>query len=262
MDDFLKRVCSSIFLFLLFLAAIFTTIWFFFGFFLLVVFYLYYEWQGLILPKVSKSLRMVMSIILIAMVSFFYFMGLNEFVWPTLLATGLIYFWLIKSKLSLSDYSLFLLGVIYIAFFFHSLVSIRFNFDSGKALLFLAFLIVWSVDVGAFFVGKFFQGPKIAPKISPSKTWSGLCGGMFFSTLIVYLALRSFSFEIDQHFVYVIPFIAILAQVGDFFESYLKRRIGVKDSGTIIPGHGGVLDRFDGALLVIPVFYMLLYFYV
>lgn len=120
------------------------------------------------------------------------------------------------------------------------------------------------VDIGAYAVGRTFGGPKIAPSISPSKTWSGLLGGVIGATiaLLVYFGWGG-SAASDRNLpgmtmvVEMLPFgaaIAIVAQVGDFFESWLKRRAGLKDSSNLIPGHGGVLDRVDGLLAVACLF--------
>jgi phosphatidate cytidylyltransferase len=136
-------------------------------------------------------------------------------------------------------------------------------------------LTVIFVDIGAYFAGRTFGGPKIAPSISPSKTWSGLIGGMLFASI----AFGIFAFIQDRFTrgdaalpgsIYGTPFlswtniaivsllvgslIAVIAQAGDFFESWMKRRAGVKDSGNLIPGHGGIFDRADG---FVAVFFML-----
>ena len=130
------------------------------------------------------------------------------------------------------------------------------GFDTGELLLVLG--IVVATDIGAFFAGRTFGGPRIAPRISPSKTWAGLLGGMAPSAVwaagaIHVLASLANSANPASH---VLPFaiggamLAIVAQAGDFFESWLKRRAGVKDSSNLIPGHGGVFDRVDGLLAV------------
>lgn len=123
--------------------------------------------------------------------------------------------------------------------------------DAGGTLLLLAFIgIVIATDTGAYFAGRTFGGPKIAPKISPSKTWAGLIGGMIASAVF----LTAFGYW-NGGFSPWMPLIgaqlAVVAQAGDFFESWMKRRAGVKDSGNILPGHGGLLDRLDGLLPVI-----------
>ena len=106
---------------------------------------------------------------------------------------------------------------------------------------------VIATDVGAYFAGRTFGGPKIAPAISPSKTWSGLIGGMLAASLV----MVSLGFIGESLLAAAVGCgIAVVAQTGDFFESWMKRRAGVKDSGNLIPGHGGLFDRVDGLLAV------------
>ncbi len=105
---------------------------------------------------------------------------------------------------------------------------------------------VIAIDVGAYFAGRTFGGPKIAPSISPSKTWSGLVGGMAGAAVLLFLVR-----EQDWRWALVGIPAAVIAQTGDFFESWMKRRAGVKDSGRLIPGHGGLFDRVDGLLAVL-----------
>lgn len=122
--------------------------------------------------------------------------------------------------------------------------------------LFAAIGLVVATDIGAYFVGRTLGGPKIAPRISPSKTWAGLFGGMAASALLA-LGLLYFNAKDGIPVLFVLAhiavaaLIAVVAQVGDFFESWMKRRAGVKDSSALIPGHGGVLDRVDGLLAVL-----------
>ena len=127
--------------------------------------------------------------------------------------------------------------------------------------------IVVSTDIGAYFAGRTIGGPKIAPSISPSKTWAGLFGGMVAAAIWGLIALRLFVWAADvevlrQGFELFMIYLnaalsaavlAVVAQFGDFFESWLKRRAGVKDSSNLIPGHGGVFDRVDGLLPVVLV---------
>jgi phosphatidate cytidylyltransferase len=126
----------------------------------------------------------------------------------------------------------------------------------GRVAVLVPIGCVIATDVGAYFAGRTFGGPKIAPKISPSKTWSGLIGGMIASGLAVIfiqnLYLSPDSSDRNPFVQFLIgALIAIVAQAGDFAESYLKRRAGVKDSSNLIPGHGGFLDRLDGLLAVL-----------
>jgi phosphatidate cytidylyltransferase len=112
--------------------------------------------------------------------------------------------------------------------------------------------IVIATDTGAYFAGRTFGGPKIAPTISPSKTWSGLLGGMAMAALFISIVGHyTEGFKLWQPLTGAA--LAVVAQVGDFFESWMKRRAGVKDSGNLIPGHGGLFDRADGLVAVLCV---------
>jgi len=127
----------------------------------------------------------------------------------------------------------------------------RFEIDSaplGLELLLWVFVVTWSVDIGAFFSGRAIGGPKLAPSISPNKTWAGLVGGMVAATLFGGLWVWLLDLA-PLLIVFAAPF-AAAAQGGDLFESWLKRRAGVKDSGDFLPGHGGALDRLDGLVVV------------
>lgn len=122
--------------------------------------------------------------------------------------------------------------------------------DSGLLLAFWAMALVWACDIGAYFAGRAIGGPKLFPAVSPNKTWAGFFGGVAAAGLF---ALILMIFGLRWPLVAVTPFLAALAQAGDLYESWLKRRAGVKDSGNLLPGHGGVLDRLDGLVPVAPV---------
>lgn len=126
--------------------------------------------------------------------------------------------------------------------------------QQGLSYILIIVLAVWMTDIGAYFTGRKFGGPKVAPKISPNKTWSGLIGGMLSSALSCGLVAYYFDMEYAAFYPLIGAVLAVIAQAGDFFESWMKRRAGVKDSGTLIPGHGGILDRIDGLLTAVPCF--------
>lgn len=111
--------------------------------------------------------------------------------------------------------------------------------------------LVWLCDIGAYFAGRWIGGPRLAPAISPNKTWAGALGGIALASLFA-LALHVYV-GLPWRLTLVSPALAILAEAGDLFESWLKRQAGVKDSGTLLPGHGGLLDRLDGLVPVAPV---------
>jgi phosphatidate cytidylyltransferase len=119
---------------------------------------------------------------------------------------------------------------------------------AGINLLFWAFIVTWSTDIGAYFVGKRFGRRKLAPTISPGKTVEGLFGGIGAATILG--GAWAIWTGLGVAMLALAPLLAIAAQAGDLFESGLKRRARVKDSGTWLPGHGGVLDRLDGLVPV------------
>jgi len=113
-------------------------------------------------------------------------------------------------------------------------------------------LVVWATDIGAYLIGRFGGGPRLAPRISPGKTWSGAAGGLA-SALAVGLGTALFSQAPLAGALFVAAGFSVAAQAGDLLESGMKRHFGVKDSGRLIPGHGGLLDRLDGLLAAAPV---------
>lgn len=118
----------------------------------------------------------------------------------------------------------------------------------GPDLLIWVFIVVWSTDIGAFFAGRAIGGPKLAPAISPNKTIAGLVGGVISAALLSWAWVTAAN--LPSLLLWLAAPFAVIAQVGDLFESGLKRRAGVKDSGRWLPGHGGLLDRIDGLVPV------------
>lgn len=141
-------------------------------------------------------------------------------------------------------------GVIYCGLPVLALIFLR-RQDEGLLWAFWALSLVWATDIGAFFAGRSIGGPKLAPKLSPNKTWAGLIGGIVAASLLA--IVLHVQYGLPWRMTLATPFLAVLAQGGDLYESWLKRRAGVKDSGNILPGHGGLLDRLDGVVPVAPV---------
>ena len=121
--------------------------------------------------------------------------------------------------------------------------------------VFFLFVLIWSSDSFAYFTGKFLGKHKMAPKISPKKTWEGFAGGVFFTLILGYFIEQKFP-DLRGNWIVVGLLVSIFAPLGDLVESQLKRTFGVKDSGNIIPGHGGVLDRLDSFIIAAPVVYL------
>ncbi len=117
----------------------------------------------------------------------------------------------------------------------------------GENFFFVLVLLVAFADMGGYFGGRIIGGPKVFERISPNKTWAGIFLG-WITVITFYYILKAFNLFVSDFFVFVFFGIALSSQVGDFIESYIKRNLGVKDTGNIIPGHGGLLDRFDGLI--------------
>lgn len=148
------------------------------------------------------------------------------------------------------------LGVVYSGLPVLTIIALRAIDDFGALSLLLILLIVWGMDIGAYFAGKSIGGPKMAPRLSPNKTWAGLIGGMIAAGVIAVLVGTYFEFGTWWKLALVGGVLGAWSQVGDVVESSLKRRAGAKDASGIIPGHGGVMDRVDGLWFAIPPFWL------
>ncbi len=148
-----------------------------------------------------------------------------------------------------------LFGFVYLAFLPTYIVAIRLS-GFGKHWIMLFLFIVWANDVGAYFTGKRFGKRKLFPHISPKKTWEGAGGGFVTSVVVAILYKLAFFHQLSWFGAVLIPSVlSIVAPVGDLAESFLKRAFDKKDSSSILPGHGGFLDRFDSVVFSLPVMY-------
>ncbi len=141
-----------------------------------------------------------------------------------------------------------LIGFIYILLPIFAVLKLR---ENDYHILLWMFAVICATDIFAYFAGKNFGGPKLMPKVSPNKTWAGLVGGVVASMIIGFMSSSMFAGSIF-FFIFISAILSLIEQGSDLLESKFKRIFGVKDSGNIIPGHGGILDRFDGLMLVAP----------
>lgn len=137
-------------------------------------------------------------------------------------------------------------GIVYASVLGIGLIAVRISPDYGLLAVVFLLAVVWATDSGAYFVGRYVGGPKLWPRISPKKTWSGVFGGLFGAVGIGFLIATMSEIPITFQLIVVAFVLSVACQLGDLFESWVKRRFGAKDSGSIIPGHGGVMDRVDG----------------
>lgn len=171
-----------------------------------------------------------------------------------------------KKKNTLANLGLTLFGLIYVSLPFSLLCFLPFNniegvFDYHFELLFSLFIFVWASDSGAYIFGVRFGRHRLFERISPKKSWEGLAGGILtavFAAWLLTFLFREYSFVLLGVMAIVV---ALIGTLGDLVESMIKRSIGVKDSGRFMPGHGGVLDRFDSILLASPVIYFVFQFF-
>ncbi len=144
-------------------------------------------------------------------------------------------------------------GLLYASVLLMATIIVRSGDAYGFAAILLLFAIVWGTDIGGFFAGRAFGGPKLAPAISPKKTWSGAIGGTIVGIAAAIGVALMFSLPNPVMIGIVALILSIASQVGDLFESWLKRHFDVKDSSGLIPGHGGVMDRLDGFIFAVTV---------
>ena len=152
-----------------------------------------------------------------------------------------------------------ILGNVFIFFSFFSTYQIRFNTENDQNLIFflLIILVCISTDIGGYIFGKVFKGPKLT-KISPNKTYAGVVGGFLASLILIYLIsiYLEFFYKFNLELISYIIFISLISQIGDLIVSYFKRLSNIKDTGKLIPGHGGILDRIDGMIFAFPIIFI------
>lgn len=172
-----------------------------------------------------------------------------------LLAVSLLVYAVTKPDFKISQIGSIVLMTLYIGVAFYSFVALR---TFSATFLILVLLVIWSTDSGAYLIGRKIGKTKLAPDISPNKTIEGSAGGTL--TAAVISAVYLIFFPLFESYILSLLFmimISVIGQLGDLVESKVKREYNVKDSGTLLPGHGGVLDRFDSTLLVLNVLFII-----
>lgn len=201
-----------------------------------------HEWAALD-PRSTPSQRLAMFVLSVPLAILSPFAAGPGFFALGLIAGAAFFIMIVTRRSHLA------MGMLYVGLPVLAILWLR-ERDNGLTIALWTLAVVWATDIGAYFAGRTIGGAKLAPRISPNKTWAGLAGGMVAAVLFSF-AMHGWG---GLPFVFVIasPVLALIAQAGDLYESWLKRRAGVKDSGSILPGHGGVLDRLDGVVPVAP----------
>ncbi len=155
-------------------------------------------------------------------------------------------------------------GIFFLIFSFYLAYKLRNDFNNSFYYFLITILICVSTDIGGYVFGKFFKGPKLT-KISPKKTYSGMFGGFLLSIIIIQIIFNVESLNFNNLipiniFIFII-LVSLSSQLGDICISYFKRKSKIKDTGRIIPGHGGILDRIDGVIFAVPISYLIIFNY-
>ncbi len=208
-----------------------------------------WEWAQMV-PSVRGAFYAVLYTFVVTVAIF---MGPS---WPYFctLAAGMVLAWY-KAR-GEARRNLLVLGVAYISI---GIGSIMWLYELvGFGITFWFMLVVWSVDVGGLVVGCSLKGPKLAPRISPNKTWSGLIGGVLFAVCFgnIFCWYAGAGAQL-LYYGTLAAVLAVVAQIGDLVESHIKRTLNLKDSSDLIPGHGGIFDRIDGMIFTAPLVYVL-----
>lgn len=170
----------------------------------------------------------------------------------------LMYFILSKAEHAFKTTGYIVLSWFYVAIPLACFVNLYGNIAPGYVLPLSVIFMVWASDTFAYLTGKLIGKHKIAPQISPGKTWEGFFGGIIFTAAVSVLLSNQGWLPFDRNFaIFVGTAVSVSGFLGDLAESYLKRKAGIKDSGNILPGHGGILDRFDALLFATPIFYLI-----
>ena len=198
--------------------------------------------------------RIITSILLLPIIIFLIIKG--SFYFSTLISLSFIlsvYEW---QKMRISFIKK-IIGIIFLFFSFYSMYKMRIDLNNDYLIILFIMLICISTDIGGYIFGKTFKGPKLT-KISPNKTYSGLIGSYLLSYITFFIVLSFNEINSSFNLMIFIFIISSVSQLGDITISYFKRLSNIKDTGKVIPGHGGILDRIDGMIFVFPVCYIIL----
>lgn len=234
------RALASVVLAPAVLAAVWAGGWFFAAMTIAGATIIYHEWRGMALAASNSFETLAVGLLMVAL-GYFAQADVKHalFILAGLLVIGLpaALVWNKRWRFA---------GIIYAGAPLVALVALRTDPEYGLAALFWLFAMVWGTDIFAYFTGRLVGGPKIWPRISPKKTWAGLIGGVCAAAIAGAGAAHVMGTTSPVVLALVSAALAIVAQAGDFLESAVKRHFHVKDSGTLIPGHGGLMDRVDG----------------
>jgi phosphatidate cytidylyltransferase len=259
---FMQRLFTTLILVPLVLLALYlSNYWFFAAIILLLFAACGFEWMQLIPVKQLniKIAYLLMLFLTICIIHLIY----SDWLVAGLVVWFLIFLALIQFPKSQSIWGypwiISLLALLLLPLFAQSLMNL-FELPQGKSLILYLLLLVWGADIGAYLAGKQWGHHKLIPAVSPGKTIEGVIGGLVLSMLISVAGFYYFHPIVIARWYLIALLIALISLLGDLLISMLKRRTHIKDTGTLLPGHGGILDRLDSLIAAAPLFYCCLYF--
>ena len=214
-----------------------------------------WEWSGFL--GASRLLQRLPFLVVTALACLLWWQltassqGLRQALWVALLFWTVMLLWVFFLPQFAGRLSVFVAGVLALSLAWVTLVRMRVDWQYGHYAVLYALLVVWLADSGAYFSGRAWGVRKLAPRVSPGKTWAGFWGGLF-ACAALGVAGSLYAGQPILLLVLLTVTVGVFSVVGDLLESLCKRFAGLKDSGTLIPGHGGVLDRFDSLLAAAP----------
>lgn len=255
-----KRLISSLFMLPLLILLVVRNIPLYIGGAILMMIAIYEFYQAFKKVDISPISELGFAYIIFIMLGNIF--KIREEIYPLFLFILFIIsiFYVLFNKRTVIDISITFSGILYIGYCLNSIIMIMDRIDKGNIFVWLVFIISFATDIFAYLVGKNFGKTKLIPNVSPKKTVEGSLGGI--SASVIFGLLFGFIFKLPLGIILVISLVgSFVAQLGDLAASSIKRYVNIKDFGKIIPGHGGVLDRFDSVLLVAPFVYLVLVFY-
>lgn len=258
MSNLQLRVISGIVMAGVFLTAAFLGGWIFAALMALVSLVIWSEWTQIAVGEGDDRTN------LIGLISIVFMFGCLVFLTDTTQIIALLVVFAVSAgtMLSWSGGASAVKGIFYAGGFLVSMTLLRNGAVDQSGIFALLFLCasVWATDIGAYFAGRAIGGPKLAPAISPNKTISGAVGGVISAMIGAGLVTMVFGVKNLTIYLLLAAFLSVISQAGDLYESWIKRRAGVKDSGSIIPGHGGAMDRVDGLVFAAISLWMITWF--
>lgn len=244
MSNLQQRIISGVVMAAVFLSAAYFGGWIFTGLMGFVGLVIWSEWTEIAMSHGDDRAKLIGYISICGLLVCLVLLSGTELI----VALLIVFAASIGTMLSWSSGTQAVTGLFYAGGFLVAMAQLRNGAGDHNGIFALLFLCaaVWSTDIGAYFAGRAIGGPKLAPLVSPNKTISGALGGVLGAMIVAGLVAAVYGQGNLVIYLLLAAFLSVISQIGDLYESWMKRQAGIKDSGTIIPGHGGAMDRVDG----------------